>query len=179
MDKDDSRTAIGYMPMPDGFPYRSAFLQGRPQHEKYDDFWRRHPPMDIVHRAKIFAPFDALAGFGECIASKEVAYTVRQDLSEGEKEELDRKVSILRSLTVNGNAVRKNRPEITVRYFVPCADPNSSAYGTGGIYESVTGICQKVNDVSRTITVGGRVLAIDDIAGITGELFAHIDDEIP
>ena len=51
---------IGYMPMPASFHYRSLFLQGRPRHEKYDEFWRKHPPMDHVHRAKIFAPFDAL-----------------------------------------------------------------------------------------------------------------------
>ena len=64
-------TVIGYMPMPADFRYRSVFLHGRPKHEKYDDFWRCHPPMNIVHRAKIFAPFDALAGFSECIAKVE------------------------------------------------------------------------------------------------------------
>jgi len=135
--------------------------------------------MDPAHRAKIFAPFDALAGFGECIAGKEIKYREKRSLSEGEKEELDRKVAVLRRLTVNGNAVRKNRPDITVCCFSPCMDPDSSAYGTGGVYESVTGICQKVDDVSRTITVGDRILAIDDISEITGDLFAHMDDEIP
>ena len=170
---------IGYMPMPAGFPYQSVFLQGRPKHEKYDDFWRRHPPMDITHRAKIFAPFDALTGFSECIAGKEILYREKRALSEGEKEELDRKVSVLCRLTHNGKAARKNRPQITVCCFAPCTDPNSSAYGTGGIYENVEGICQKVNPVSRTITVGDRVLAIDDIADITGELFEDMEDEIP
>jgi hypothetical protein len=29
--------------------------------------------------------------------------------------------------------------------------------------------------VSRTITIDGKVLAIDDIAGITGELFEQMD----
>ena len=58
---------IGYMPMPISFRYKTLFLMGRPRHEKYDDFWRKHPPMDHVHRAKIFAPFDALAGFDDII----------------------------------------------------------------------------------------------------------------
>ena len=177
--KDETVPMIGYMPMPAGFQYQSVFLQGRPKHEKYDDFWRRHPPMNPGHRAKIFAPFDALAGFGDCIASKEVLYQEKRSLSEGEKEELDRKVSILRNLTINGKEARKNRPEITVQYYVPCSDQNSSVFGTGGTYQSVTGICQKVDVVSRTITVDEKVLAIDDIAEITGELFEHMNDEIP
>lgn len=45
---------------------------GRPRHEKYSDFWRKHIPMDPTHRAKQFAPFDALDGFGEAIAEKEM-----------------------------------------------------------------------------------------------------------
>ena len=61
---------IGNMPMPADFQYRDLFLAGRPVHKKYDEFWYRHPAMDIVHRAKIFAPFDALAGFSEAIRSR-------------------------------------------------------------------------------------------------------------
>ena len=41
-----STAVIGYMPMPVNFEYRSLFLHGRPKHEKFDDFWRKHPPMD-------------------------------------------------------------------------------------------------------------------------------------
>lgn len=80
---------VGYMPMPAAFHYRSLFLQGRPRHEKYDDFWIRHPPMDHVHRAKIFAPFDALAGFDDCINSKDVLYEEKRILSGSEKDDLN------------------------------------------------------------------------------------------
>ena len=59
--------ALGYMPMPAAFSHKTVFLHGRPIHQKYDDFWIRHPPMNIRHRAKIFAPFAALRGFDECI----------------------------------------------------------------------------------------------------------------
>lgn len=55
--------AIGYMPMPADFKYADLYRAGRPQHEKFDDFWCRHPPMDCGKRAKIFAPFNALRGF--------------------------------------------------------------------------------------------------------------------
>ena len=179
MDESGPKTTIGYMPMPDHFPYRSIFLKGRPKHEKYDDFWRRHPPMDPVHRAKIFAPFDALAGFGECIAGKEVEYSPRQDLGEGEKEELDRKLAVLQRLTRNGREARKNRPQVTIRYFSPCTDVNSEAYGTGGTCKTISGICRKVDVVSRTITVDETVLQLDDVIAISGGLFENMDDDIP
>ena len=179
MDKNDIETIIGYMPMPTSFPYRSIFLKGRPHHEKYDDFWRRHPPMDPVHRAKIFAPFDALAGFSDCIASKEVEYSARRDLSEGEREELDRKLAVLQRLTCNGRETRKNRPQITVQYFSDCRDKHSFAYGTGGTYETITGTCRKVDPVSKTIRVDETVIFIEDISDITGDLFEAMDDDIP
>ena len=46
------------------FPYLQTLLQGRPQRRADDP---RHPPMDRLHRAKIFAPFDALDGYSERI----------------------------------------------------------------------------------------------------------------
>ena len=46
------------------FPYLQVLMQGRPRHDK-DSL--KHPPMDLVHRAKIFAPFDALAGYSKKI----------------------------------------------------------------------------------------------------------------
>ena len=173
-----STAVIGYMPMPANFQYRSLFLHGRPKHEKYDDFWRKHPPMDTVHRAKIFSAFDALAGFGDCIASKEVQYCDRRHLSEEEHDNLDRKLSVLRCLTRNSREVRKNRPQISVEYFSPCRDRNSFAYGTGGIYETVSGICRKIDDIAGTITIGETVIPLDDIISVTSPLFGDTEDDI-
>ncbi len=56
--------------VPEDFRYREVYLKGRPEHEKYDDFSVRHPRMDVGHRAKIFAPFDALRGFSAAILEK-------------------------------------------------------------------------------------------------------------
>ena len=157
---------VGYMPMPAEFPYRALFLHGRPQHKKYDDFWRKHPPMDRTHRAKIFSAFDALAGFDSWIASKETLYCDRRHLSEEEREDLDQKLVLLEQLTRTGKAARKNRPQVTVQYFSPCLDENSFAYGTGGTYETVSGICQKVDAVFGTITIDDQRIPIDDIVSI-------------
>ena len=86
-------------------------------------------------------------------------------------DELDRKLAVLRHLTRNGQEARKNRVQIRVRYFSPCMDENSSAYGDGGIYKTVSGICRKIDTVSGTITVDDHVLPIEDITDIDGELF--------
>ena len=79
--------AIGAMAMPLDFKYKRVLQRGRPKHNKYDDFYRKHPPMDRVRWAKIFAPFDALDGFDEAVGAKLVQYEERHDLSECEKEE--------------------------------------------------------------------------------------------
>lgn len=57
------------MEMPQGFRYRDTFLKGRPRHEGWDAFTIRHPPMPVSKWTKIFAPFDALRGFGELLDS--------------------------------------------------------------------------------------------------------------
>ena len=79
-------SSIGVMAMPANFRYREVFLKGRPRHDRYDPFRIRHPSMDRGHRAKIFAPFDALEGFDEGIRNKELQYCERKELSEDEAE---------------------------------------------------------------------------------------------
>ena len=161
-------TVVGYMPMPASFAHKEAFLHGRPKHRKYDDFWRRHPPMNTGHRAKIFAPFDALRGFDFCIMSKEVQYTERLELSETQKEQLDHQLARLQSLTHNGRAARENHPAAEVTYFEACTDPENFAYGKGGQYKTITGIVSKVDTiVSRVITIDGQVISLDTVSEIT------------
>lgn len=48
--------------------YRKVLEKGKPKHEPYDDFYMKHPPMNLSRRAKIFSPFDALKGYDEKIA---------------------------------------------------------------------------------------------------------------
>ena len=155
---------VGYMPMPVSFTYRSLFLKGRPRHERFDDFWRKHPPMDHVHRAKIFAPFDALAGFDECIDSKRVLYEEKRSLSVSEKDELNEKLALLHSLAYNGKAARRNRPQATVTYFVPCKDEHNDWYNRGGQYMTIAGTVKKVD--CNAIVIDDMIIALEDIAGI-------------
>ena len=108
-------TAVGVMPMPTDFSYRDVFLRGKPEHDRYDLFRIKHPMMDVGHRAKIFAPFDALKGFGAAIASKGVVYTPRVELEREEREELDRRLRILRELTRNSAMARRNRAKFRTK----------------------------------------------------------------
>ena len=51
------------------FPYIRLLVSGRPERET-ERLLEKHPPMDRGHRAKIFAPFDALDGFSAQIRQK-------------------------------------------------------------------------------------------------------------
>ncbi len=157
-------SSIGAMAMPADFRYREVFLKGKPQHGRYDPFSIRHPQMNTGHRAKIFAPFDALKGFGEAVASKDVPYENRKEPDPEKKDELDRRLDILHNLTWNGRMARENHVSVSVTYYVPCSDENSEAYGLRGQYHTVTGICMNVDpDATKTVRVDRTVIEFEDI----------------
>ncbi len=158
---------LGEMPRPADFPYDSILELGRPRHPEQDSFRLKHPVMDPGHRAKIFAPFDALAGFDEAVSARDVLYENRREMSEEEAEELDRALRLLSSLTANGRLARENRVSVSVTFFVPCTDPGSPAFGIRGRYRTVSGICRNVDPlITRTLTVGSRAVPLRDLAAI-------------
>ena len=164
--------------MPENFRYKEALLKGPPQHEPYDDFRIKHPPMPLRKRAKIFSPFAALRGFKEEIAGQMVEYEEKHMLSEGEIEELDRRLSILRNLTRNSRLVRENPIRVSVTWFRPCEDRHHEAYGVGGRYVTDTGIVRQVNQ--EYIRIDDLKIDLKDIlvlesdAAVDGhELFAE------
>ena len=158
-------TAIGEMTMPADFAYKNVYLRGRPQHKKFDSFWRKHPPMDPGHWAKIFAPFDALEGFDEGIRNKELQYCERKELSEDELEDLNRKLRVLHELTGNSRLARENNPHVTITYFSPCTDPHSDWYGRGGQYRTIEGMaCRRVG--TETITLNAQTIPLQNITRI-------------
>ena len=162
------------MDIPDTFPYREVFLRGRPRHE-HDDFHRLHPPMERGKRAKIFAPFDALDGYGNAVRAKNIVYTDRIQLSGEQTAELDRRLAALKNRLderVRGRRTAGGRtpapfPRVRVTYYVPCADRFHDAFGRLGTYETAEGPCLSVDpDVTRTVRVGDTVVAFEDIAEI-------------
>ena len=165
---------VGYMQMPLNFKYKDVFLKGRPEHERWDSFLIKHPPMPAAKWAKIFSPFDALKGFSEAVASKEIQYVQKIELDDDEKRDLGRKLDVLHNLTWNGRMAKANHVMISVKYFVPCQDENNFAFGNAGQYETVTGMVLKVDtEVWKEITIqtetAKKVIGFDDILEITSK----------
>lgn len=173
-----------HITIPPNFRYAEVFRRGRPQHGipgklgTYDSFYVKHPPMDCSRRAKIFAPFNALKGFDEAIEGKEVLYCERRNLTDGERENLDQKMSKLAHLTRNGRVARENRVAVSITYFSPCADIHSEWYsenGRFGQYKTVEGVVLKVDTVQRRIILTAAEeeipIPVDDIVDIQRKVF--------
>ena len=165
---------IGVMPVPVDFRYLNVFLKGKPQHDRFDAFRVRHPMMDVGHRAKIFAPFDALKGFSEAIASKDVQYEYRIELMPEDAAELSRRLNILHNLTFNSRLARANRVPVAVTYYEPCTDEDHDAYGIKGRYKTITGICWNVDtEEHHTILIDRMRIPLEDVLRVesTGDVF--------
>ena len=160
---------IDNVPVPLNFPYITALLEGKPQHY-CDDFSMKHPQMERGKRAKIFAPFDALDGYGEAVRSKNILYTNKVELDDSEKAELNRRLCILHNLTYSRRMAKGNHVIVTITYFVPCEDENNFSFGVQGQYKTVTGMVWRVDtDLSQTITVDEKSIHFEDITEITAD----------
>ncbi len=159
---------IGSMAMPANFEYADVFAKGQPKHQVYDPFWMAHPPMDRSHRAKLFNTFDALDGFDEAISAKEILYEFRRELSDEERDELNRRINILSALTKNSKQARKNKIPITVTCYVPCMDKENFSFGYRGQYIRYSGICRGLG--IRSIRVNDTIIPIADLISIESEM---------
>ena len=169
---------IGAMAMPAGFKYRDVYLRGKPRHERLDSFSARHPPMSCARRAKLFHSFDALKGFGDAVADKEVLYEEKRTLTQEETELLNERIVRLWQMTRNGRLAREHPMEVEVTYFEPCRDKNHAAYGEKGRYLLARGVCRRVDPVvDKTIAVGDRLISLFDVAGIEGKELSDIWQE--
>lgn len=103
--------------------------------------------MDRENRAKQFMPFDALKGFREALAEKERIIVPKRDLSEEQKEELNRKLIQV-----------KRHDMITVEYF------------HHGEYVQVTGLVARIDESSRILKVVNTSILFDDIADLRNSI---------
>ena len=155
---------VGDMHMPGDFRHRDAFDRGRPEHDPYDPFSIRHPRMDVGHRAKIFAPFDALRGFGEAVASKDILYEDFAQPEQDDMDELNRTAYRIRELIPDSRAAQRLQLQVAVTYFEPCRDVTNEAYAVRGQYRSIRGVCMGIDaEVSGTVTVDGERIELADI----------------
>lgn len=152
--------------------YGDILFRERPVHDG-DLFSRRHPRMSRLNRAKIFAPFAALAGFDARVRRKEIAYVPKAQLDADEAWALNRKLDALHGLTADSGLARANRVGVRIEYFELCDDEESEACGVKGQYKTVAGIVRRVDAHEQRITVdsGGeaRSIPFEDIYRIDVE----------
>ena len=135
----------------------------RPVHDG-DLFSRRHPKMTQLNRAKIFAPFAALAGFEDAVRSKEIQYVPRHILDSEEVFELNQRLNELHLATRTSVLARLNHITVKVEYFEVCTDINNDAYGRLGLYHTTVGTVWKVDPVHQIIQVGDKVISFKEIS---------------
>jgi hypothetical protein len=162
------QSSIGVVPEPEGFRYDTVIKDGKPVHHG-DFFSIRHPEMDHGRRAKIFAPFAALRGFEEEVASKETRYEPKRDLDPDELYELNHKLNVLYERTRNGRYARHNPVQACVEYYRVCEDPHNEAYGCKGEYITISGIVQRVDPEQQNLKIEDSVIPFSLIFRITAE----------
>jgi hypothetical protein len=107
--------------------------------------------MDRQNRAKQFMPFDALKGFREALAEKERIVVPKRDLSEEQKEELDRKLRQVRVKDI-----------ITVEFF------------QNREYVQLTGMVSRVDVTSRILCIVNTKIPFDDISDLQGDMIQEL-----
>ena len=98
--------------------------------------------MSMQARAAQFAPFAALTGHSAAIEETARRTEDEVELCEDDCTLLDQKMAELLSHL-------DERPQVTFTYFAP------DALKKGGSYKTLTGIVQKVDDYTRTLTLEG------------------------
>jgi len=119
-----------------------------------------HPQMSMAQRAAQFSPFAALVGYEDVVEETARQTDSKRELDETEKTELDRKLSVIA-------AHLTERPIVVIEYFVP--DKTKA----GGEYVFRSGAVVKIQPAQKKLVLDdGSKIPIDDIADISGELFA-------
>ena len=131
---------------------------------KYDDIIhlphpvsQTHPPMPRADRAAQFSSFAALSGYEDAVKESARLTESRTELGRDALDELDAELRILAEELAD-------RPEISVRYFVP--DPKKS----GGRYETIHGRLRKIDDQTALLFLeDGRKIPLREIVLIQRE----------
>lgn len=115
---------------------------------------QNHPQMPLRDRAAQFAPFAALTGYEAAVGETARLTTERRELDAQEAAELNRRLTDLA-------ARLKDRPEVTIEYFVP---DNRKA---GGAYVTVAGRVRNISVPERLLVMeDGSAIPMEDVASV-------------
>ena len=120
----------------------------------------KHPRMSIQDRAKIFAPFAALKGYEEEIATRQKIVVPRIELSEEAKEYLDIQLGKIKQLLLEGQ-----HPIVTVVYFLS----ERVLYEEAGEYIQFTGMVAKFDQSSHILQIVEEKILLEEIYSIESE----------
>lgn len=112
----------------------------------------KRPQMPMLDRAAQFSPFAALTGYDDAIHETGRLTDQKINLSEEEKEALDRKQQILMERL-------GDHPALIVTYFVP------DAKKSGGAYVTKSGNLKKIDEFERLMMLmDGTKIPLDNVA---------------
>lgn len=115
---------------------------------------QNHPQMPLRDRAAQFAPFAALTGNEAAVGETARLTTERRELDAQEAAELNRRLTDLA-------ARLKDRPEVTIEYFVP---NNRKA---GGAHVTVAGRVRNISVAERLLVMeDGAAIPMEDVASV-------------
>jgi hypothetical protein len=123
--------------------------------------------MPVTDRAAQFAPFAALAGYGNAISETARLTSERIELDECVKSALSDRMQLIADRI-------KGHPEVEITYFQPDAKKH------GGAYVTVSGTAKKIDTVERVVMMSNlcAVIPFDEIIGIDGQIFDRYEDSI-
>ena len=122
---------------------------------------KRFPQMSLRDRAAQFAPFAALNGHSDAIKETARITDSKIEISESIAEVLDRKLSFLE------NEI-KNKPTVTITFFIPDANKE------GGAYKTFTGKLTIINRDTNTLSFHtGEQISIHSIIDIESDLLPY------
>ena len=115
---------------------------------------QNHPQMPLRDRAAQFAPFAALTGYEAAVGETARLTAERRELDAQEAAELNRRLTDLA-------ARLKDRPDVTIEYFVP--DERKA----GGAYVTVTGRVRHISVPEKVLVMeDGTAIPLEDIATV-------------
>ena len=115
---------------------------------------KKYPRMSLEARSAQFAPYAALTGYDEVLAETARITNARIEIDENLKTIIDSKLQIIRENI-------KNKPLISVVYFVPDLKKN------GGKYVTVNGNVKKIDEYRNVLVLDdNKEIEIEEIIDI-------------